>query len=92
MSTQTLTVHSRRTCFACPSQWDVSCGEHTWYVRYRSGYFAIHQATALGRVLYEWESDDGFDGWMSDETMQEHFWAAGLLSKTLPWEFSGWQA
>jgi hypothetical protein len=88
----TLTVTAQRTCSACPSQWQVSCGEHAWYVRYRWGHFAIYHESAdidWAHPLYEWENDDEMDGYMSDDDMVAHFHTARLVSPSLAWDFGG---
>lgn len=59
-----------QTCFAFPSQWEGETTEgENFYARYRWGWF---YAEIDGKLIYEWESGDDFDGVMPEEEMMNH--------------------
>ena len=58
----------RMTCHACPSQWDGELVDGGYlYVRFRWGTLRVD---IDGNTVFEWESGDSFDGYMSLETVQ----------------------
>lgn len=68
-TTKPLVIELRRTCFACPSQWEGATedGEHV-YIRYRWGFLS---AQVGNEDVYSASHGDGLDGNMSDEDMQQ---------------------
>lgn len=59
----------KRTCWACPSQWDITLEDGTpIYVRYRYGHFYARNEH-IDIIIFEWSSDDILDGYMSDDEM-----------------------
>lgn len=59
-----------RTCIACPSQWDIYTDTGRYiYVRFRHGDFSACLDEVFGETLFEWSSDDMYDGCMTDEEM-----------------------
>lgn len=70
----------RRTCDACPSQWDVHVEDgRKLYVRYRHGRFTVHPGDDItGSPLVEIHIKGGLSGFMSDFVM-EHFVKGMLL-------------
>lgn len=79
----------RKTCSACPSQWDVYLTDGRYvYVRYRGGRFRAEMSSCEAAW---WEDSggtiqicqkfvgDSLDGWMETEDMK------GLLADILDW-------
>lgn len=74
-----------RTCFACPSQWNVKLDDDRWlYVRYRSGWFSVTDWITvdgeMGEDLYGSQVGGGLDGFMEDEVMM--YWLDKALEES----------
>ncbi len=79
-------VSLRRTCPACPSQWEGLLDNDDYlYVRYRHGVFTaghgdtIDAAVANTNCIYTADYGDSLDGYMTNITMMNKLKAAGLL-------------
>lgn len=58
------------TCSACPSQWEGYTTDGAFiYIRYRYGYLTVDLHDYIGECIFEWTSDDLWDGSMDTETM-----------------------
>jgi hypothetical protein len=61
-----------QTCNACPSQWDAWDADGVlYYIRYRWGHLTIHRGGVDGDLIFEWQSEDCWEGILSTEDMLE---------------------
>lgn len=78
----------RRTCDACPSQWDVydRDGKY-WYVRYRGGRLTTGESVGeISRLIRDISAEDPFDGYMEDVDMLDWLEKAGIMVRGLSHE------
>lgn len=62
----------RQTCEACPSQWEGHTADGRFiYIRYRWGHLTVDLDDYRGGCIFEWSSDDLWDGYMDTEAMLE---------------------
>jgi hypothetical protein len=81
----------KRTCTACPSQWEGHTDDRSVYIRYRGGNFSVqysppggsHKDAVSGEVKYFCEFDDPYDGYMEDKQLREILEEQGLASDEL---------
>lgn len=68
----------RRTCRACPSQWEGKIGKRgSIYIRYRWGWLRVWksdevEAWRTGRLVFEENIGGPWDGFLKNEEMQTH--------------------
>lgn len=63
-----------RTCFACPSQWDIYTLDGKYiYAQYRWGHLTLtlNAFTKISRVILSQNIGNGLDGMLSDEEFRE---------------------
>lgn len=80
-------VALRKTCLACPSQWEGTLGDgRVVYARYRHGALSVGVGDDIDQAIRNGMSDhalyadyvgDGFDGFMDFEELRDHL--HGLL-------------
>jgi hypothetical protein len=78
-------VTLRRTCTACPSQWEGQLDDgRALYARYRHGHLYVGIADTISSAvrdeqpLIDQEIGDAMDGMMTDQQLQSHLRAAGI--------------
>jgi len=68
----------RRTCSACPSQWEGKVGRGSIYIRYRWGWLQVWisndepEAWRTGRLVFKQQIDAPWDGFLGNEEMKAH--------------------
>lgn len=82
----------RRTCSACPSQWDAKTADgREVYIRYRWGYLSVRVAgegrdAVSGKEVLGRQVGDAMDGMMDDNELKALLAAAELLDETDEWK------
>lgn len=66
----------RRTCFACPAQWEGKTESGYVYIRFRWGGLTVRSGStvkdAIARPpIFEWHDTDGFGGFMEYDELKE---------------------
>jgi hypothetical protein len=75
---------AKRTCIACPSQWDIWLEDgRQLYARYRFGYFYLAESPLASPIL-EFEHGDEWQGDMGNEEMMDN------TSPLLDWRDAVW--
>jgi hypothetical protein len=66
----------RRTCFACPSQWEGKTESGYVYIRFRWGGLTVRSGSTIkdaiaGPTIFEWHDTDSFGGFMEYDELRE---------------------
>jgi hypothetical protein len=66
----------RRTCFACPSQWEGKAESGYVYIKFRWGSLTVRSGSTVedpiaGPSIFEWHDADGFGGFMEYDELRE---------------------
>jgi hypothetical protein len=66
----------RRTCFACPAQWEGKTEFGYVYIRFRWGTLAVRSGSTVedaiaGPTIFEWHDTDGFCGFMEYDELKK---------------------
>jgi len=66
----------RRTCFACPAQWEGKTESGYVYIRFRGGALAVRCGSTVkdaiaGPTIFEWHDTDGFAGFMEYDELKK---------------------
>lgn len=72
----------KRTCLACPSQWEGKAASGYVYVRFRWGHLRVGvgatvKDAARAEPIFEWDDADSFNGFMEYDEMKRV--TAGVL-------------
>lgn len=72
----------RRTCFACPAQWEGTAESGYVYIRFRWGHLAVSFGSTIenaiaGQILFEWDDADDLNGFMEYDELKKI--TAGVL-------------
>lgn len=72
----------RRTCFACPAQWEGKTDSGYVYIRFRWGTLAVRSGSTIkdaiaGPTIFEWQDTDGYGGFMEYDELKKI--TAGVL-------------
>jgi len=72
----------RRTCIACPAQWEGETESGNLYIRFRHGHLSVRLGPTIdeaigGRAIFEWDDVDGRNGFMEYEELKRI--AGGVL-------------
>jgi hypothetical protein len=72
----------RRTCFACPAQWEGKTESGHVYIRFRGGTLAVRSGSTIkdaiaGPIIFEWHDTDSFGGFMEYDELKKL--TAGVL-------------
>lgn len=72
----------RRTCLACPAQWEGKTESGYVYIRFRGGTLAVRSGSTIkdaiaGPTIFEWHDTDSFGGFMDYDEMKKL--TAGVL-------------
>lgn len=72
----------RRTCFACPAQWEGKTESGYVYIRFRWGTLAARYGSTIkdaiaGPIIFEWHDSDSYDGFMAYDDLKKL--TAGVL-------------
>jgi hypothetical protein len=72
----------RKTCFACPAQWEGKTDSGYVYIRFRWGTLAVRsgstvKAAIAGPTVFEWHDTDSYGGFMDYDEMKKL--TAGVL-------------
>jgi hypothetical protein len=59
----------RKTCLACPAQWEGETESGNIYIRFRWGHLSVRLGPTIGeaiggRPIFEWDDVDGQNGFM----------------------------
>jgi hypothetical protein len=73
----------RRTCFACPAQWEGKAEAGYVYIRFRWGHLAVRfgptkEKALAGDAAFEWQDADESNGLMEYEELKRI--TAGVLA------------
>lgn len=66
----------RRTCFACPSQWEGKTESGYVYIRFRWGSLSVRTGSTIkdaiaGPTIFEWHDDDEYSGFMEYDELSK---------------------
>lgn len=66
----------RRTCFACPSQWEGRGESGCVYIRFRWGTLSVRAGSTIkdaiaGPTIFEWHDDDEHGGFMEYDELRK---------------------
>src|SRR5436305_1697328 len=72
----------RRTCFACPSQWEGKSESGYVYIRFRWGILSIRAGSTIkdaiaGPTIFDWHDTDDYNGFMEYHELKKL--TAGVL-------------
>jgi hypothetical protein len=72
----------RRTCFACPSQWEGKAESGYVYIKFRWGTLAVRSGSTIksaiaGPTIFEWHDIDDYNGFMEYDELKKL--TAGVL-------------
>jgi|SRR5271165_606113 len=72
----------RRTCFACPAQWEGKTDSGYVYIRFRWGTLAVRSGSTIkdaiaGPTIFEWQDTDDYGGFMEYDELKKI--TAGVL-------------
>ena len=72
----------RRTCFACPAQWEGKTEFGYVYIRFRWGNLTVRSGSTIkdaiaGPTIFEWHDTDGYGGFMEYDELKNL--TAGVL-------------
>jgi hypothetical protein len=72
----------RRTCIACPAQWEGETDSGYLYIRFRWGHLSVRLGPTIeeavgGRTVFEWDDVDGHNGFMEYDDLKRI--AGGVL-------------
>jgi hypothetical protein len=72
----------RRTCFACPAQWEGKGESGYVYIRFRWGTLSVRAGSTIkdaiaGPTIFEWHDDDEYGGFMEYDRLRKI--TAGVL-------------
>jgi hypothetical protein len=72
----------RRTCFACPAQWEGQAESGYVYIRFRWGTLAVRFGSTTddaitGPTIFEWHDPDAYGGFMEYDELKKI--TAGIL-------------
>jgi len=65
----------RRTCFACPAQWEGKTEFGYVYIRFRWGTLTVRSGSTIkdaiaGPTIFEWHDTDGYGGFMEYDELK----------------------
>jgi hypothetical protein len=66
----------RRTCFACPSQWEGKTESGYVYIKFRWGTLAVRSGSTIkdaiaGPTIFEWQDNDDYGGFMEYDELRK---------------------
>lgn len=66
----------RRTCFACPAQWEGKTESGYVYIKFRWGSLIVRSGSTIkdaiaGPSIFEWHDTDSFGGFMEYDELKE---------------------
>ena len=66
----------RRTCFACPAQWEGKTESGYVYIRFRWGNLAVRSGSTIedaiaGPTIFEWHDSDSYGGFMEYDELKK---------------------
>ena len=66
----------RRTCFACPSQWEGKGESGYVYIRFRWGTLSVRAGSTIkdaiaGPTIFEWHDEDEYGGFMEYDELRK---------------------
>jgi hypothetical protein len=66
----------RRTCLACPAQWEGKTESGYVYIRFRWGSLTVRSGSTIkdaiaGLSIFEWHDTDSFGGFMEYDELKE---------------------
>jgi hypothetical protein len=72
----------RRTCLACPAQWEGETESGNIYIKFRWGHLSVRLGPTIeeavgGRSIFEWDDADGQNGFMEYDELKRI--AGGVL-------------
>jgi hypothetical protein len=72
----------RRTCLACPAQWEGETESGNVYIKFRWGHLSVRLGPTIeeavgGRSIFEWDDADGQNGFMEYDELKRI--AVGVL-------------
>lgn len=75
MSSMVKITEIRRTCFACPAQWEGKTESGYVYIKFRWGSLTVRSGSTIkdaiaGPSVFEWHDTDGFGGFMEYDELK----------------------
>ena len=66
----------RRTCFACPAQWEGKSESGYVYIRFRWGTLSVRAGSTIkdaiaGPTIFEWHEDNEYGGFMEYDELKK---------------------
>jgi hypothetical protein len=76
MSSMVKIIEIRRTCFACPAQWEGKTESGYVYIKFRWGTLSVRAGSTIkdavaGPTIFEWHDDDEYGGFLEYDELRK---------------------